>query len=244
MKKQLSLFFLSFFLVASLLAQNCSVSVDSLKGNYTGDCNKGIANGKGIATGTDSYTGYFKNGYPDGEGKYVWKNGNTYEGSWKNGLFEGEGTLRKINFDNPDSELVLKGFWEKGKYMGKYDKPYVVHTLTNNITDVSVRQLKKSGSEITINVKCITGGASNAMNEHLPKARLVDIQQVEGRFEQQVADESASPVSNKYTLRNITYPFYAILSFETKNDTKFDIERVGIEFLDGSNWYVQVNIDN
>ncbi|MGH2566295.1 MAG: hypothetical protein ACRDE5_17380, partial [Ginsengibacter sp.] len=144
----------------------------------------------------------------------------------------------------PDSMLVLQGFWKKGKYIGKYEKPYVVHTLTNNITDVSVRKLNKAGSQIIINVKCITGGASNVMNQHLPKARLVDVQLVEGRFDQQVADETASLVSNNYTLRNVTYPFYAIFSFETKNDMKFDVERVGIEFLEDSNWYVQVNIDN
>ncbi len=244
MKKQFLLLLISCIPVLNMLAQNCAVNIDSLKGKYDGNCNKGIANGKGTATGVDSYTGDFKNGYPDGQGKYVWRNGSTYVGSWKNGFFEGEGTLHKMNLDNTDSDIVLNGFWKKGKYIGKYEKPYLVHTLTNNITDVSVRKLNSHGSEVTLNVKSITGGGSNNEYEHLPKPTLVGIQQIEGRFEQQVADESSSLMSNRYILRNITYPFYAIFSFETKNDTKFDVERVGVELLEDGNWYMQINIDN
>ena len=234
---------MTIFITTTALSQSCDVNVDSLKGQYTGGCKNGEANGNGTATGTDSYTGNFKNGYPDGEGKYTWKNGSTYEGSWKNGLFDGVGTLNKV--DNTTGKSInMSGFWKKGNYVGKHDKPYVVHTLTNNVTDVSVRKIHNNGSEVTINVKSITGGASNVEYQHLPKTRLVDIQQIEGRFEQQVADESASLISNKYTFRNVTFPFYAIFSFETKNDTKFDSEKVGVELFEDGTWNIQVNIDN
>ena len=75
MKKHILLYFSYFFIVTPLLSQPCSVSVDSLKGEYNGDCKKGKAEGKGTAVGIDSYKGNFKNGYPNGEGKYIWKNG-------------------------------------------------------------------------------------------------------------------------------------------------------------------------
>jgi hypothetical protein len=241
--KQILFYFITIFITTTALSQSCDVYVDSLKGQYTGGCKDGEANGNGTAKGTDSYIGNFKNGYPDGEGKYTWKNGSTYEGSWKNGLFDGVGTLNKVD-NTTGKSIVMSGFWKKGNYVEKHDKPYVVHILTNNITDASVRKINTNGSEVTINVKCITGGASNVMNQHLPKARLVDIQQIEGRFEQQVADESASLISNKYTLRNVTFPFYAIFSFETKNDTKFDSEKVGVELFEDGTWNIQVNIDN
>src|SRR6185503_19686974 len=91
--KQAFLYFLSLSITAAALSQSCEVKVDSLKGQYTGGCRKGLANGNGTATGIDSYTGDFKNGYPEGEGKYTWKNGSTYEGSWKHGLFDGKGTM-------------------------------------------------------------------------------------------------------------------------------------------------------
>src|SRR5664279_1389178 len=83
----------SFFFLTHTFAQPCEVNIDSLKGQYSGDCKKGKAEGQGTATGIDSYTGSFKNGYPEGQGKYTWKNGNWYEGEWKKGLYEGQGTL-------------------------------------------------------------------------------------------------------------------------------------------------------
>jgi hypothetical protein len=94
-----------------------------------------------------------------------------------------------------------------------------------------------------LTLKNITGGAANQMNPLLPKSRLIDIQAIEGRFEQQVSDESSSTVTNRYIFRNITYPFYAIFSIETPG-AKRQLEKVEIEFFEHCNWYVQVNIDN
>ena|ERR1043165_941939 len=84
-------------------SQSCKVYVDSLKGQYTGGCQHGKANGYGTAIGVDTYTGNFKDGYPEGEGKYTWKNGTWYDGNWKRGLFEGNGTFNKIDEAHPDS---------------------------------------------------------------------------------------------------------------------------------------------
>src|SRR4026207_2273332 len=102
MKKCMFLF-ASVFVVSVVLSQSCIVSIDSLKGQYTGSCKHGKANGFGTAIGADSYTGNFKNGYPEGEGKYTWKNGTWYDGSWKQGLFDGNGTFNKVDDVNRDS---------------------------------------------------------------------------------------------------------------------------------------------
>lgn len=241
MKKKILLYILSFFIITNLLSQKCDVNVNSLKGDYTGHCKRGKAEGKGSAIGIDSYTGDFKNGYPDGEGKYIWKNGSWYQGFWKNGLFDGKGTLKKIN--TPDSMVIVSGFWKKGKYIGQYEKPFIIHSITNNITDVNVRKLNTKESDITLTVKNITGGASSLSSSHLPKTRLTDIQVIEGRFDQKISDETSSPIANKYTLQKITYPFYAIFSFETIG-TQLQVEKVGIELLASGMWYIQVNIDN
>jgi len=240
--KQAFLYFLSLSITAAALSQSCEVKADSLKGQYTGGCRKGLANGNGTATGIDSYTGDFKNGYPEGEGKYTWKNGSTYEGSWKHGLFDGKGTLNKVS--NTDKPMVMSGFWKAGKYIGQHEKPYEVHLLTNNISDVNVRKSNDKESVISINVKSITAGSSDEKYVHAPKPELKNIQQIEGRFEQEVDDTSASINSNRYTFRDVTFPFYAIFSFETKNDFKFDSERFGLELFEDGKWNVQVNIDN
>jgi hypothetical protein len=241
MRRLLLLQILPFFFLTHTFAQPCEVNVDSLKGLYSGDCKKGKAEGRGTATGIDSYTGSFRNGYPEGQGKYTWKNGNWYEGEWKKGLFEGQGTLSRADSSKSSGIRVLAGFWKKGTYLGAYEKPYVVHVLTNSISDVNIRKQNCTTGEVTFIIKSITGGASSLGNPNLPKPILVDIQAIQGRYDQEVRDESSSKVFNKYIFRGITYPFYAIFSFQV-ND-KLTTERVGIEFSENCNWYVQVSID-
>ena len=235
-------FFIVFFFVShKLLSQTCKVNVDSLMGEYNGECKKGKAEGTGTAIGTDSYTGSFKNGYPDGEGKYTWKNGSWYDGFWKTGLFDNKGSYR--NIDNNAS--VLTGFWKKGKYMGKFENPFVVHTLTNGINEVNVRMLNAihtAEAEITISIKSITAGASSLSNPILPKPQLVNVEFIEGRFDQQVADET-SRIANRYVLRRIQFPLYAIFTFQTPG-SKIPLERLGLELHENGNWNVEVNLEN
>jgi hypothetical protein len=227
------------------MAQSCTVSVAALNGTYSGDCKNGKADGTGTATGTDSYTGSFKNGYPDGEGKYTWKNGNTYDGFWKKGLFEGKGTLKKTDDTKTDSLIIITGFFKKGKYIGQYENPYVVTALTNNINDLNTRKLNNARSEITITLKSITAGGATLSNPVMPKPKLINIQEITGRFDQQVNDESSSMVSNRYTLRGVKFPYHAIFSFETSDATKtLHTEKIEVEILESSNWFIQVGIDN
>ncbi|MBS1511236.1 MAG: hypothetical protein JST86_10370 [Bacteroidetes bacterium] len=243
--KTLLLYMLCCFTAAQGFSQDCTVNVDSLKGTYTGDCKKGKANGKGTAKGTDEYTGDFKDGYPDGNGKYIWQNGNWYEGGWKKGAFEGQGTLSKKGVNKDDSVIVISGYWHKNEYKGQYEKPFVVTALSNDLNDLSTRKLGNSKDEIMITVKNITGGASNLSYNQLPKARLTDIQMISGKYDQLMPDETSSPVSNKYIIRNVTFPFHAILTFETGSlGTNLHPEKVDVEIFENGYWSIQVNIDN
>ena len=112
--KKLVLIIASGFLVSAICSQSCIVSIDSLKGQYKGGCKHGKAHGFGTAIGSGSYTGNFKNGYPAGEGKYIWRNGTWYDGNWKAGLFDGNGTFNKVSQANPDSFILITGFWQGG----------------------------------------------------------------------------------------------------------------------------------
>jgi len=243
--KRCILIIATYFLVTFALSQSCQVSVDSLKGQYTGGCKHGKANGYGTATGVDTYTGNFKDGYPDGEGKYTWKNGTWYDGNWKAGLFEGNGTFNKVDETNPDSATLITGFWQEGKYAGKYQKQYSASSLTNGVSDVSARKLNDAKAEITIVVTSTTAGASSINIPVLPKPKLVAIDMIEGQFQQQV-DNETSKINNRYTFRNVTFPFKAIFTFETigTNPLTQPRERIKVEFSEKSNWYVQVKIDN
>ncbi|HEX5742262.1 MAG TPA: hypothetical protein VFY09_00005, partial [Flavobacteriaceae bacterium] len=68
-KSVLTIVFLgiSLFFSESLFAQSdCKVLNDSINQSYAGKCKKGLAYGKGIAKGIDTYEGNFKNGLPHG----------------------------------------------------------------------------------------------------------------------------------------------------------------------------------
>jgi hypothetical protein len=241
--KKVILHLIVLFSITDSVAQSCVVSVQELVGQYTGGCKKGKAEGQGTATGIDKYIGAFRNGQPHGRGKYEWKDGGSYDGLWKDGLFDGSGTLKKPHEIKRDSMIVMQGFWKKGKYVGQYEKPYLVNTLTNNISDVSVRKLNNTQSQIVVTVKSVTGGAASNSGVALPKARLTNIEIIEGRFEQQLADETSSPISNKYSFRQVTFPFYAVLTFAATG-TFLQPEKFRIEVRESGDWYVQVAIEN
>ena len=244
MKKSMSLF-ASVFMVSIVLSQSCIVSMDFLKGQYTGGCKHGKANGFGTAIGVDSYTGNFKNGYPDGEGKYTWKNGTWYDGSWRAGSFHGNGTFNKVDDFKPDSVTLITGFWQDGKYVGKYQKPYSVVSLTNGTSDISARKIGKTKDEITITVTSTTAGGSSLYQPILPKPKLVSVDLVQGRFQQQ-ADNETSSIINRYTFRQVTFPFSAIFTFETTgtNPLPLSREKIKVEISESGNWYIQTKIDN
>lgn len=75
---------------------DCQVVPEALKGQYNGECKKGLANGEGAAKGIDSYVGAFKKGYPHGFGVYTYANGSVYIGSFNKGQKDGYGILKKM----------------------------------------------------------------------------------------------------------------------------------------------------
>src|SRR6266852_3028718 len=127
--------FKHFFFVAtfaSLLsmpckAQDCSVTLPALTGKYDGECKNGKAEGTGKVVGDDSYEGTFKAGLPDGKGKYTWKNGDSYDGQWTKGLKNCDGVMR---YKLAEKDSIVTGFWKKDKYIGLYEKPYVIYRNT------------------------------------------------------------------------------------------------------------------
>jgi hypothetical protein len=145
---------ISFLLLTTgtlLFAQNkdgCEVMLEPISGEYEGDCKKGLANGKGKATGLDSYEGDFKKGLPDGAGIYTWSNGDVFVGTFKKGMKEGDGKLTY----HPDrfADSVLTGFWNKDVYYGLYENPYKVLSKTGPVNRVIVRKLGTSPKDILI----------------------------------------------------------------------------------------------
>lgn len=103
---------------------NCLVLKPEIGQSYNGECRKGLAHGKGTATGKDSYEGRFVKGLPEGKGTYIWSTGEVYIGDWFMGKRDGEG-IYKFRKNNRDTLQI--GIWEKDKYIGpKPSKPKVL----------------------------------------------------------------------------------------------------------------------
>ncbi len=129
---------LLFFISNPLWSQvGCKVLVPALSGDYDGDCKKGLAHGKGIATGIDRYEGRFVKGYPQGKGKYEWSTGESYEGDWKKGKRDGIGTYY---FKYHGRDTVFAGKWEQDNYIGPdYERPKITQKL--NVDRVNFNRL-------------------------------------------------------------------------------------------------------
>ncbi len=113
-------------------AQKCKVKLANLQGEYRGGCKKGLASGQGSAKGKHIYTGEFKKGYPDGEGKYIWSGDDYYEGSFKKGKRNGFGKHYMI-VDGKSS--FIEGYWRNDAYIGKQLKRQECITITKTGID-------------------------------------------------------------------------------------------------------------
>lgn len=138
--KHAILFFMvsGFFIHQNMAQDNCKVLLESIAGQYNGDCKKGLADGTGTAKGTDSYTGEFKKGLPDGTGTYTWANGDIYDGEFKKGLKEGAG---KMQIKQDDGSYVDRnGFWKKDEYIGEHESPYEITYRSAEVLSVRVTE--------------------------------------------------------------------------------------------------------
>lgn len=226
---------LAFCLLLTLAcqAQDCKVKSKALEGTYEGGCVKGLAQGKGKAVGTDSYTGDFANGLPHGQGRYQWANGDWYEGSWEKGKRSGYGTLHYADKTVGDS---LYGFWKKDKYEGKYEEPYIIHYRTNQVSQIDVQQEKEKSNtlkEITIYVQSLTGGARQVQRNDIPKPKINSIEIIKGLYVQQF-DQDLNIKRTATTLRMVQFPFRA--RFIIDNDV------VDIEILEEGKWEVEIRL--
>ncbi len=107
---------------------NCKVLMTEIDSAYIGKCKKGLAHGKGLATGTDTYEGRFKKGWPDGSGTYTWWSGEIYKGGFLDGVKDGEGTY---TYSKNGKDTTLVGLWKNDVYIGAKPKNPVVKQLVS-----------------------------------------------------------------------------------------------------------------
>jgi len=218
--------FLSMFTIAALLvgtavkAQDCAVSVPALSGKYQGDCKNGKADGNGKATGEDVYEGAFKSGVPDGKGKYTWKNGDYYDGEWFKGLKNGAGIMR---YKLTAKDSIVTGFWKKDKYIGLYEKPYMVYKNTIHVTEISCKKVNNSLNQVEIFLTSESGGSISSLTQDpVPKPQITDFQIINGNYLKKEVNDSY-PRKIGYLFQEVVFPFRMIYTIDYGKDM-FELE--------------------
>lgn len=219
MKHKLIFTVILFSVAAFAFGQSCFVAIDSSKGIYTGECKNGKANGKG---------------------KYQCLNGDIYDGVWKNGWFDGFGSLTRKNWTG--SNEVISGFWRQGIYIGKYEKPYIIEALTNNISELTLTKSNDEVPQISITIKNNSGGASNMDYAVIPKTIMSNLQLLGGRYEELQVD-TLSRIASRYVLRRVTFPLTALLTFTTRGSLA-PVQLAKIEIFETGNWILKASLDN
>ena len=220
------------FLSLTANSQTCEVDKESLKGTYTGDCKKDKAHGKGKAVGIDTYEGEFKNGVPDGQGTYTWGNKNVFEGKFIKGLREGKGKMTMKREGAQDS--VVEGFWKKDAYIGKYEKPYIVHSKTGSVRNVEIQYTSDPLARIKIIITNTTSGQQTTFGV-VPAMKVDNVQVLKGHFERQTNLESHLK-SSETTLIEVIFPFRIKLNIGR--------EEVELEFFESGSYTVNISINN
>lgn len=119
-----------------------------LVGKYEGGQKNGLAQGKGTATGSDTYTGNFRKGLPYGEGTYTDSQGNIFKGTFEEGKKEGKGVLA---LKGVEKDSIIRGYWESDKYIGSNEiLPYEISNKTGNVNPRLVRNGTGNKVEISI----------------------------------------------------------------------------------------------
>jgi hypothetical protein len=225
-----------FFLVCSakmVSAQDCTVEMESIRGNYTGDCKKGKANGKGKSTGKDSYEGEFKLGLPDGKGTYTWSNGTVFEGTFTRGMKEGMGILTYKKPGFPDS--VVQGFWKKDVYAGKFEKPFTIYSKGRTFTDVDIRHERSPFNQISFFVASTSGGTANLDDlSVVPRISVEDIDLIVGSFGKQTLNDNHAK-KMETILSDVIYPI--------RMQVTINKEIIEIEFREKGSYLVDIKIN-
>ena len=212
------LFLIIGFTAASAQNTDCKVLSDSLKGTYAGGCKDGKASGDGKATGIATYEGNFKNGYPDGQGKYSWANGDFYYGGWKKGLKDGKGEIHYVG-----NEKLLKGYWKKDKYKGEYEDPYKIIEMGTAITYKNIQHLGTKKMSVYVSMKTGSMAAANVENYTV----------LNGLYQRTNNTDMAQTRTIEF--QDVQFPFRVRFN-------GIDRGMIDIEFYEAGEWRVEISL--
>jgi hypothetical protein len=205
--------FVSFLLITNFaLGQqtDCKVLMPSISATYSGECKKGLANGNGVAQGTDHYEGHFAKGLPDGQGTYTWQNGSYFQGQWEKGFKNGIG---KMVYKLQAGDSTVTGYWEKDNYKGKKIIASYKLTRSRGVVRYTFRKIADNGNDMVI--KIFLGGELNTNIEDFSMAYDSGDQYERG---------------SSYGIQNIRFPLNVKITYRTWNQFHTSQSDVTFEF--------------
>jgi len=184
-------------------AQTCEVALPELKGDYTGECKGGKAEGIGTANGKeDSYGGQFKKGKPDGRGTWTWHDGHRYMGEWKDGIMDGTGEMHFTNMDGADSMIPV--VYAKGKQVAETNEAYKIYFAAANIARIKVEKTNVA-DQIVVETESTSGGAVTLSGGTVTIPQITDIEIVKGMYNQ-----VTSNTTGKRSITRILQPTFPL----------------------------------
>jgi len=219
MKKNIIFLFVFTSILINGFSQNAEGPVlkSEIAGKYEGELKKGLANGKGTATGIETYTGHFTKGLPEGEGVYTFRNGNVYEGTFKSGMMDGRG---KLTIKRAKGDSIAIGYWDAGKYVGtKRIPPYEISNKTGSVQE----HISNSGEGNTIEISVI-----DPLYNYLMPRTIVD---GEYRYE---------AYSGREYYKDAKFPILFDISYSCSNKIKTGIvySTIRIKINKPGNWII------
>ena len=221
-----TLFYMLILISGSMLyaQKECKVMMPEISGSYTGKCKKGLAHGKGLAIGTDTYEGRFSEGWPAGTGKYTWADGRVYEGSWKDGLRDGQGAMI---YPTAGGDSIVAGIWKDDSYYGPVSLPPYKINRSRSVVRSSIRKINEMGSGVRIGI--FLGGNYNT--------EISDFSMVSDTGEQMI-------LGQRYGIQNAVVHYTVYLKYRTWNQLHTQQHDVIFEFTINEPGTFEVSIHN
>jgi hypothetical protein len=219
MKKNIIFLFVFSTILINGFSQNAEGPVlkPEIAGKYEGELKKGLANGKGTATGIETYTGHFSRGLPEGEGVYTFRNGNVFEGEFKSGMMEGRG---KLTIKRTIGDSIVTGYWDTGKYVGtKRIQPYEISNKKGSVQEHISRIGEGNNIEISVMDPFFK----------LVNARIF----AEGQYRQEAA-------YGKEYFKDVTFPIFFDIRYSCSNKLRTGIveSTIYVKINKPGNWII------
>jgi hypothetical protein len=216
-----------------LVAQDCTVAKIEIKGTYTGDCKKGLANGKGKSVGTDSYEGSFRSGLPEGYGTYRWSNGSEYTGEFSKGLKQGKGKLLIKRAGKEDSLVV--GYWKKDVFAGVNEHNYRIINKSKAVNEIEVEYKTDPYNKITFFITNTSGGASTFDDKELPKFKVDEVRAMTGGYGRLFVNDNHVKKTESI-IEDVRFPI--------RMKAIIGAEEIEIEFFEAGTYILNVRIND